>query len=151
MPKNRSLALFGIVILLCVSDLAAAPEYIIKPRLLGNHVVGEVRRGAGVACYRDGKIGPPSYLMADLGKSNVPRIPDAEMALLRKRFSNLAPRTLRFVRLALPEPRIVVFNASLSELCDPTKPPFKDLLGPCNQYYSPLEGMDRTTAAPSCP
>ena len=160
-PRSPVLAIavrpLAIVLALCVGILAVpgrscgSPQsYIIKPRMLGNHVVGELRIGAGVACYRDGTIGPPSYLVADVGKMNVPKLSAADVATLRKRFSDTAPTTLRFLSLPLAEPHLVVFNASLSELCNPISPPFKDLNGSCNQYYSPLEGMDRTTAAPGC-
>lgn len=128
----------------------AGTSYIIRPRLLGNHVVGELRIGEGIACYRDGVIGPPSFLVADIGKPGVPTPPKADFQMLRREDERLAPQTLRFVYLPLIKPHLVVFNAPVSALCDPDRPPFKDFTGACNQYYSPLEGMDRTTAAMDC-
>ncbi len=123
-------------------------SYIIKPRLLGNHVVGELRVGAGVACYRDGGVGPPAFLGADIGKRGVPTPTKADSHVLRQQFAHVAPQTLRFLNLPLAHPHLVVFHATPDALCDPDYPPFKDLTGSCMQYYMPLEYMDRTTTAP---
>ncbi len=129
--------------------LGASP-YIVRPHTMGNHRVGEIRIGRGIACYRDGRIGPPSFLLADLGKRGVPRISARDAAHLRTRFGGQPAETLRFISLPLITPHLVVFNATVAALCDPDVPPFKDLNGSCNQYYSPLEDMDRTSAAPDC-
>lgn len=143
--------MIGRVLLLAASiGVAANTSYIVQPHRLGNHVVGEVRIGAGVACYRDGVVGPPSFLVADIGKRGVPPPAAADARLLRRRFANLAPRTLRFLYLPLANPHLVVFDASLSALCNPVHPPFKDFTGSCNEYYSPVEGMDRTSASTGC-
>ena len=41
----------------------------------GQRIIKEVAAGAGIACSVDGDVGPPSYLVGDLGKPGVPRIP----------------------------------------------------------------------------
>ncbi len=149
----RTLAALSAAVLVCsvhaLSCVPVAQKYIQRPRMIGNQVVGEVRIGAGVACYRNGVVGPPSFLVADLGKPGVPRLSASDLAIV-KRFADSPRASLRFIHLPLAQPKLVVFIASLADLCNPTLPPFKDLTGSCNQYYSPLEDMDRTSAAPGC-
>lgn len=145
-----AIVLGSLMLSLPVQACGASPSWIVKPHLMGNQVVGQARIGAGVACYRNGVMGPPSYLVAEIGKPGVPVPAKADARLLREHFAHLDPKTLRFLYLPLAEPHFVVFLASLQALCDPTHPPFKDLTGSCNQYYQPLEYGDRTTAAPDC-
>lgn len=129
---------------------AGSESWIARPRALGNQVVGEVRIGGGIACYRNGITGPASFLAADIGKPGVPVPPTTDSRVLRARFRDLDPKRLRFVRLRLAKPHLVVFLASVRALCDPTQPPFKDLNASCNEYYEPLEYGDRTISAPDC-
>jgi hypothetical protein len=127
----------------------AVTSYIVRPHLMGNHVVGEARVAGGVSCYRDGMIGPPSFLVSDLYKPSTPKLPRDEFQIV-KRLYGASSETLRFIHLPLAHPHLVLFDATLNQLCDPTHPPFKDSNGACNEYYSPLEDMDHTVAAPDC-
>ena len=152
--KFRATLILTILLITSVVSLPAgacgASKWIIHPHQMGNEVVGELRLGAGVACYRNGVTNPPSYLVADIGKRGVPVPSKTDTKAIHERFSQLDPHALRFLYVPLTSPHLVVFLATLQALCDPTQPPFKNLNGACNEYYQPLEYGDRTTAAPDC-
>jgi hypothetical protein len=121
-------------------------HFVIAPRLEGNHYVGEIEDGLGIACYFDGAVGPASYAVRDIGKNHVPRPRAGDLATLHHILKYTASRTLRFVYL---ENEFVVFNAPSATLCDPDVPPVPVLNGACNEFYSSLD-LYSTTAGTMC-
>lgn len=115
---------------------AAKVHFLFGPKLMGNHTGGQVQIGKGVACYRDGEIGPPSYLISEIGTEGVPTPKAPDIVKLR---SLPKSPTMRFVYTKVPKFEFVVFNATLQQMCDPDHPPFPDWVAPCTVSYAPYE------------
>jgi len=120
------------------SLLAAASE---APAVSG----GAVRIGRyGVSCrlYIDG-LGPPSYLVRDIGKLGVPLLSAQQTALARKIQKYFDPKTLRFSFLQTESgPRFVVYDATGNPKFDPCSDnpaAYHVLNGADNEYLEPGE------------
>jgi len=110
----------------------------------------------GYACKVNGKAGPPSFRVYDIGRPGVPKLTSAEESMIRKISSFVNPRSMRFAFLdnVSEHHRFILFAIPFSKLCDSTFPPAIVLNGACNEYYSavnlPVEKMSSTTAAMGC-
>jgi hypothetical protein len=94
-----------------------------------------VKVGAyGIACrYEDGQVGPPSYSVAAIGKSGVPRLTDDQKSLVDRIVKYVQSPTLRFSFLA--RSHFVVFDAEANP-CNPG-PPGYEILNATNEFYEP--------------
>lgn len=151
----RNLLVLAIAMVFCIAACvhrqpATGKKFIWGPKKMGNHVAGEVQVGLGIACYRDGMIGPPSYLATQIGQRGVQRLLPQDAIRLRKIMEHNDPKSLRFVYVRGGPYSFVVFDATVEQLCDPTHPPFIDVTGACNSYYEPYDVMYSTTSAMGC-
>jgi hypothetical protein len=117
---------------------------------LGLSFDGPLQVGPGIVCTREGVYGPPSYAAAMIGHTGVPKASANDVRMLRAISKYTKVKTLRFVFLRnnFEHNRFIVFSASLSQLCNPSAPPFIALNGACNEYYIPT--LNQTSAAGSC-
>ncbi len=102
--------------------------------------------GSGAECLVDGKSGPASYLVSDLGRAGVPPLSaheKAEIAAIR-RFNH--SRTLRF---AFVGGTFVIFDA-VEGPCEPYAPGYPVLNSGCNARYSPTDDFEHISAVPDC-
>jgi hypothetical protein len=150
----------GLLALLCVGLLACThaendslpqgSEFVQSPELMGNHIIGVVKTGDGLACYFDGGVGPPSYPVSDIGKAGVPRPRAGEIATLHLILHYIHPLALRFAYIKGHNGReFILFNAPPERLCDPELTGFFVLNGACNEFYEPLN-LDVLGAWPDC-
>lgn len=129
----------------CVRSKAAPSTNFVKPPVTeGNRLIGEVRVGAGIACYVNGSIGPPSYNARDLGKAHVPVLSSPELKMLRRIMIYVHPTTLRFAHVA---GEFIVFDA-LDGPCSGSN--YFVLNGDCNEFYSPTDDFSGTRAGTGC-
>ena len=112
----------------------------------GQRIIIEIAAGAGIACSVDGDVGPPSYLVRDLGKPGVPRIPAHDVAIVRRIAKYLDSKDLRF---AYPGGQFIVYNA-INGPCEPHAPGYPVLNLQCNMMYSPTDNFDGPRAVPQC-
>lgn len=126
------------------SQAASGPEFIQKPVRAGNRFVGEVRLGLGDACYVNGKIGPASYDVRDLGKGGTPAVKTADVRMLHRIMVYVHPKTLRFAYIA---GEFIVFDATNGP-CSGMN--YFVLNGDCNEFYSPTDDFDGTRPGTGC-
>lgn len=112
----------------------------------GERTVVTRHDGPGTSCVVDGASGPPSYLVRDIGKANVPKLTTAQLDMLRRIRVYVHPSTLRF---AFVGGEFIVFDASQGP-CKPNAPGYSVLNGGCNEMYSPTDNFDSTRAVPGC-
>lgn len=102
-----------------------------------------------IACrgYQDpSKIGPPSYAVADIGKSDVPKLSTDQRALLARVKRYVSSAALRFAFLP-SRPRggpFIIFDAKEGPCIDAAGG--YQVLNGVNEYYDPGENPFITTA-----
>jgi hypothetical protein len=139
---STSLALTGTLIA-CSPHADTSARQTEAPR---NRSVTERHNGLAMFCVVDGVSSPPSYLVRDIGKPDVPKLTAAQLAMVRKIRVYVHPTTLRFANVA---GEFIVFDASRGP-CETSAPGYSVLNGACNEMYSPTDNFDGTRAVPGC-
>jgi hypothetical protein len=117
-----------------------------KPTVLETPSFIEVHVGMGISCNVDGELGPPSYLVRDVGKVGVPHLTKSQLTTLKSIKRYFEPPTLRF---AFVGREYVIFNPKFG-LCWRGVPGYRVLNGGCNAYYAVTDRFDGTVAVPDC-
>ena len=102
----------------------------------------EVRTAAGVACSVEGDVGPPSYSVRDIGKSDVPKVSAANVTMGRAIMRYVHPATLRFAYV----PHFIVFDAR-NGMCSDTPYDVLNMVA-CNTVYQTTNVKHGEFAAP---
>jgi hypothetical protein len=87
-------------------------------------------------CNQEGIKGPPSYLVRDIGKTGVPPVDAADMAMLHKIMRYVHPSTLRFTYI----PGILHFVVYDAQNGPCSSAPYDILNAPaCNTVFLPSD------------
>ncbi len=135
-------AMLSLAIVAC----AATNQHDSKPRASATVPAapnGEVIVGAGIACSRDGIIGPPSYAVRDLGKTGVPHLQSRDLRMLHEIMRYVHPSTLRFVYL---RGRLAIFDAEDGPCYSGQYPVLNARW--CNEIFVPADADGRMFAGP---
>jgi hypothetical protein len=106
----------------------------------------EERNGLGTICSVDGRKGPTSYLVRDLGRAGTPTLVPTQREMLRRIRIYVHPSTLR---IAFIGSEFIVFDAAEGP-CYPQAPGYSVLNGDCNEMYSPTDNFEHTGAGTGC-
>lgn len=113
----------------------------------GQRTVKELHRGFATMCQVNGLDFPPSYLVSDLGKPDVPKITKSQMREVGLILHYVHSPTLRFQTVA---GHFLVYDASLGP-CMQYAPGYWVLnAGTCNVYFMPADERDGPSAVPDC-
>jgi hypothetical protein len=112
-----------------------------------NRVVEQQTIGRATRCIVNDDVGPPSFLVADIGKAGVARLKPRQAAMARSIAHDIHSRTLRF--LVFKNGEFIVFDAETGP-CEPDAPGYPVLNESCNAAYSPTDNFDHAGAYSSC-
>jgi hypothetical protein len=112
-----------------------------------NRTVEQQTIGRATRCIVNGELGPPSFLVSDLGKAGVPRLKTGQAAMARSIAQYVRSRRLRF--LVFKNGEFIVFDA-LDGPCEPDAPGYPVLNEGCNAAYSPTDNFDHAGAYANC-
>jgi hypothetical protein len=112
----------------------------------------EVKVGPGIACdvWNPGRTlrrTPPSFRVADLGRSGVPRPDRKDLEMMRKIRRYVHSGTLRFAYLS---PQWFIVYDAVWGPCTGSAPGYSVLNGGCNESYMPSNQSDITIPLPDC-
>jgi hypothetical protein len=144
--------ILGMCVTACASLSPDAPggsssrptPYATTVAVSGTRVVREIRTDLSVRCLVDDRMGPPSYLVRDMGKRGVPRVTPANARMVNAITKYVHSKTLRFAYIGR---EFIVFDAAQGP-CAPYAPGYSVLNGAYNEMYSPTDDFTSTTAVP---
>jgi hypothetical protein len=113
----------------------------------GNHSgVYEVRRGVASVCNVYGTLGPPSYLVSDMGKPGAPVPDSSDVTTLHKMLRYVHSATLRYAFLGN---EFIVYDAVNGPYS--MEVPYAVLNErSCNAMYAPVDRPDALSASTGC-
>lgn len=137
--QRRSLSLLlALAMAACTSAHRPAPT-----ASLGSEPNGAYRVGAGTACVYAARVGPPSYLVRDIGRTGVPHLGAGDRRMLKAIMRYVHPSTLRFAYIG---GRFAVFDAAYGPCYGGQYPVLN--ASSCNDIYTPEDAENETVAGP---
>lgn len=104
---------------------------------------GAYKVGAGTVCTYNGRVGPPSYLVRDIGKPGVPHLDGPDKRMLEAIMRYVHPSTLRFAYIG---GHFAVFDAQYGPCYGGQYPVLNASW--CNEIYAPQDADNKTIAGP---
>ena len=99
----------------------------------------------GVRCSTAGELGPPSYLVRDIGKADIPALNGRQKRIAQSFLKKHSPKTLRF---AFVSREFIVYDA-VNGPCSMAVP-YAVVNGDCSEMYAPIDRPFHTVGGGQC-